>query len=442
VAIVLGLLLARSAGDWLWVLLVGAGAALIGTLLLTRIAARSEAQVRQIQEAIARFGEGDLEARPPLSTGGNLRSLADEFSRTADRLSQVLRSSTLERSQMAALFEQMHDGIILTDESGRIGSINLAAARLFNTTREDAIGRSLIEVTRDYELHNALRTTLSRPNERQSIEVRSGPRQVSLRVSAVPDPAGGPPSGLVVLQDITEVRQLERVRRDFVANIGHEFRTPLASIKLIAETLHTAIQDDPERAREFLRRIDMEVDGLTDLVRELLELSRIESGQIRLVREQANIARLIDHAAGRLRPHAERAGLYLTVHNEDELPTVWADPTRIEAVIVNLLHNAIKFTPPGGHVTVTSKREGAEIIVSVADTGQGVLPEDLPRVFERFYKGDTSRTRQGEQKEGEGGTGLGLAIAKHTIQAHGGRIWAESHYGNGATFHFTLPIQG
>jgi two-component system, OmpR family, phosphate regulon sensor histidine kinase PhoR len=432
VALVLGLLLARSASEWLWVLLVGAGATLLGTFLIMRSAAQSRAQIGQIKDAMGRFGEGDLEARPTLIVGGDLRPLADEFSRMADRLSQVLRSSTLERSQMAAVFEQMHDGIILTDESGRIGSINLAAARLFNTTREDAIGRSLIEVTRDYELHNALR---------KSIEVRSGPRQVSLWVSAVPDPAGGPPSGLVVLQDITEVRQLERVRRDFVANIGHEFRTPLASIKLMAETLHTAIQDDPERAHEFLRRIDVEVDGLTDLVRELLELSRIESGQIRLVREGVNIARLIDHAAGRLRPHAERAGLHLTVHNEDEIPTVWADPTRIEAVTVNLLHNAIKFTPPGGRVTVTSKREGGEIIVSVADTGQGILPEDLPRIFERFYKGDTSRTRRGEQKAGEGGTGLGLAIAKHTIQAHGGRIWAESHYGDGSTFYFTLPIQ-
>jgi two-component system phosphate regulon sensor histidine kinase PhoR len=458
----LGLLLADNLEDWLWLLLVVALGGLGAAMLLTRLTRSIEVQIAQIRNALSRFGHGDLDVRARVLGSDELAEVAVDFNDMAHLISSEMRAGTLERSQMAAVFEQMHDGIILTDRDGRVGSINLAAARLFSTTPDDAVGRSLIEVTRDYELHNALRSVLSGPNHHQSIEVRAGQHTISTLVTAVPDPGGGPANGLVVLQDVTELRQLERIRRDFVANIGHEFRTPLASIKLLAETLHTAVDDDPEKAREFLKRIDVEVDGLTELVRELLELSRIEAGQINRIREPVDIGGLLEHAAARLRPHAERAGLQLTVRCQNNLPLAWADPARIEAVLVNLLHNAIKFTPPGGSVLLQATRHPspdtreAELLVSVADTGVGILPEDLPRIFERFYKGDAARTRPvprppspgthpptsntREADTREAGTGLGLAIAKHTVQAHGGRIWVESDYGHGTTFFFTLPI--
>lgn len=435
-----GVVLAKNAADWTLTLLVGLLVSLLALMLAARFARRLDEPLEQTREAITRFGGGDLDARPPiLEDEQQTAGLARDFSVMADRLASEMRAGSLERSRMSAVFEQMHDSIVLTDSTGRVGSINRAAARLFSTTPEEAIGRSFIEVTHDYELHNALRAVLLDPDQSQSIDVRVGGREASALVSAVPDPGGGPASGLVVLQDVTEVRHLERVRRDFVANIGHELRTPLASIKLLAETLHSAIQDDPNGATEFLERIDVEVDGLTGLVRELEELSRIESRQVGLHPVAVDPCELLERAASRMRAHAERAGLTLSTSCQDGLPPAWADAGRIEQVLVNLLHNAIKATPPGGTVILSAEPDDNQqmLVISVADTGTGIMPDDVPRIFERFYKVDKARTGE---RGSEAGSGLGLSIAKHLVQAHGGRIWAESQYGEGAVFFFTLPI--
>jgi two-component system phosphate regulon sensor histidine kinase PhoR len=191
--------------------------------------------------------------------------------------------------------------------------------------------------------------------------------------------------------------------------------------------------DDPPAAREFLQRMHVEVDGLAQIVQEILDLSRIESGRARMSFAAVLVADLVEAAVGRLRAQADRGGVALEVAVPAGLPTVRADATRIEGAIINLVHNAIKFTPPGGRVEVRAERESdAELRVQVADTGAGVPPEELPRLFERFYKSDRSRASSG--------TGLGLAIVKHAVQAHGGRVGAESRLGEGSTFWFTLPI--
>jgi len=236
---------------------------------------------------------------------------------------------------------------------------------------------------------------------------------------------------LVILQDLTQVRRLETVRRDFVSNISHELRTPLASLKALVDTLRDGALEDPPAAQRFLDRMEVEVDALTQMVQELLELSRIESGQVPLQLQAVSIAEAVNIPAERLRPQAERAGLRLDVTLPADLPPVLADAERIQQVVTNLVHNAIKFTPPGGRVTVTAQAAGAEVIVTVQDTGVGIPAEDLPRIFERFYKADRARAGAG--------TGLGLAIARHIIQAHGGRIWAESAKGRGSNFYFALP---
>lgn len=235
----------------------------------------------------------------------------------------------------------------------------------------------------------------------------------------------------MVFHDITRVRHLETVRKDFISNISHELRTPLASLKALTETLQDGALEDKNVANHFLNRIEIEVDSISLIVQELLELSRIESGIVPLELEVVDPAQLINIAVDRLRLQAENSGLSLNLNCPENLPPVLADFSRLEQVLVNLLHNAIKFTSSGGSITVGCSYTGEQVLFSVSDTGVGIPSEDIPRIFERFYKAD--RARAG------GGTGLGLAISKHIVEAHNGEIWAESIEGKGSTFHFSIP---
>ncbi|MBM4431956.1 MAG: PAS domain-containing sensor histidine kinase, partial [Chloroflexi bacterium] len=236
---------------------------------------------------------------------------------------------------------------------------------------------------------------------------------------------------LLVIQDLTEVRRLETVRRDFVSNVSHELRTPLASLKALVDTLRDGALEDPPAAQRFLDRIETEVDALAQTVQELLELSRIESGQIPLRLKPTAVDELVQLPIERLQPQAQRAEVQVLVDLPGGLPLVLADAERMHQVVTNLLHNAIKFTAAGGTITVSAATIEKDVVISVRDTGVGIPKEELPRVFERFYKVD--RARSG------GGTGLGLSIAKHIVQAHGGRIWVESTQGQGSTFSFSVP---
>lgn len=427
------------AGIALTIALVTLPAAALGVWV-----ARSVAGPLSHLGAVARrFGEGDLTARSNIRSSDEIGRLSLQLDSTSDLLSDLIRERTEQRNSMAAVLEHMHDGIILTDSEGRIESMNPAALLLFGMAPdapEVVRGRSLIEVTHEYEIHSALQAALRDPSSRSigrdKLELELGKNAVSVVVTRVPAPDGKPPSGLVVLQDVTELRKLERARRDFVANISHELRTPITSIKLLAETLGTTLDPANVDALAFLTRIDVELDGLTQLVRELLQLSRIESGQVQLNLASVGVPELLERAASRLSAQAERGGLSLSVEAEDGLPRAKADAERMEQVLVNLLHNAIKFTNPGGKIVLRASRHDGGVLVSVSDTGVGIPEEDLPRIFERFYKVDKARTGA---RDGEAGTGLGLAIAKHIVQAHNGRIWATSRVGQGTTFSFTFP---
>ncbi|HET8843560.1 MAG TPA: ATP-binding protein [Ktedonobacteraceae bacterium] len=246
----------------------------------------------------------------------------------------------------------------------------------------------------------------------------------------------------IVIEDLTELRRLERARSDFVANISHELRTPLASVRLLAETLEDTIDTNPEQAQAFVEKIENEVQYLSDLVAELLELSRIESGRVPMSIEPVQAAMLVREVMARLLPQAQRHRVMLRTHIEQGETLVAADSKQIARVLVNLVHNAIKFTPSGGTITIGTERQGDQTTQAffVRDTGIGIPPEDLPRVFERFYKVSPSRSRIHFAGPGGGGSGLGLAIARHVIEAHGGRIFATSEIDKGSTFTFTLPI--
>jgi two-component system phosphate regulon sensor histidine kinase PhoR len=251
-------------------------------------------------------------------------------------------------------------------------------------------------------------------------------------VSTAPIVGGGEWVALVVFHDITEARRLEQTRRDFVANVSHELRTPLASIKSVIETLQSGALNEEAVAQDFLSRADAEVDRMVQIVEELLELSRLESGQVPLAKEPVDMGSVLSRAVERLRPQAEKKGLSLTLEQAPDLPPVIGDADRLERVALNLIHNAIKFTPDGGSVGVSATLAEAAIKVEVSDSGVGIATEDLPRIFERFYKADRARGSGG-------GTGLGLAVVKHIVEAHGGTVSVESREGHGSTFRFFLP---
>ena len=246
----------------------------------------------------------------------------------------------------------------------------------------------------------------------------------------------------VAIENLTELRRMERVRTDFIANISHELRTPLASVRLLAETLEDAIDTDREQAQVFVEKIETEVQYLTDLVTELLELSRIESGLVPMVIEPVQAEQLVREAMARMLPLAQRHRLSLQTEIQQGTTSIAADSKQIVRVLVNLVHNAIKFTPSGGRVVIGTRLDegGQTQQFFVRDTGVGIRPEELSRVFERFYKADRARAKTPFIGPGGGGSGLGLAIARHVVEAHGGRITAESVIGQGSTFTFRLPI--
>jgi len=332
-----------------------------------------------------------------------------------------------ERARLATVLEQMTDGVLIADAQGIIQFANPAAGKLFQTS--NPIQRSLTEVIRNHQLVEAWRRC-QQTGELQSESVEVPTRHQYLQLVVIPDLHSS--GSLLLVQDLTRVRRLETVRRDFVSNLSHELRTPLASLKALAETLQDGALDDPPAARRFIDQIQIEVDALTQMVMELLELSRIESGRLVLDLKPVSAFELLDSASKRMQLQTERAGLTLHVECADNLPKVKIDSQRLEQVLVNLIHNAVKFTHAGGEIILEAEAVTGEIRFAVRDTGIGIPAEDVSRIFERFYRVDKSRTGSG--------TGLGLSIAKHIVEAHGGKIWTESVEGQGSTFYFTVPI--
>jgi len=254
-----------------------------------------------------------------------------------------------------------------------------------------------------------------------------------MRVVAVPITGEKPSGAVIIFQDLTEVRSLQNMRRDFIASISHDLRTPLTNMRAITDTLKGGAIDDEKVARDFLNRIDAEVERMTQIVLELLQMSRIEAGSLRLKLEAVDLSVIVRDITERLKLLADRQKLTIAVDTNENLPLVRADGEQVQQVLVNLLHNAIKFTPAGGSVTISTSSDAESVTVGVSDTGIGISREDLPHIFERFYKADKARAG--------GGTGLGLAIAREIIELHGGRIWVESKEGKGSTFSFSLPLQ-
>ncbi len=338
-----------------------------------------------------------------------------------------------ESARLSTVLEQLTDGVIIADANGLIQFANPAAQKLFEIP--NALGHSVTEVVRNHQLVDAWRLC-QQTSEMQSESVELPARHQFLQLIAIPDAHAS--GSLLLVQDLTRVRKLETVRRDFISNVSHELRTPLASLKALTETLQNGALADPDAGPRFLSRISTEVDALTQMAQELLDLSRIESGQVELTLAPLAPKSLIASAADRMKMQAERAGLKLSIKCEDDLQNVRADKSRLEQVLVNLIHNAVKFTKPGGDIVLEAgtalfgKSVSGGVRFAVRDTGVGIPTESLSRIFERFYRVDKSRTGSG--------TGLGLSISKHIVEAHGGKIWAESEEGRGSAFYFEIPV--
>jgi len=396
------------------------------------LAERTARPLRELTAIAQRVTQGDMSARLVAHSRDEVGILTTTFFSMTDQLKSTIDDLARQRSEATAILEHMADGIVITDSAGRIQLINRAAQRILGVQERDALGASLPQVARDEEIILAFRACLA--EQREQNELVDLARQ-NLYLQVIATPVFGPEGEtrcLMVLQDVGQVRRLEAYRRDLVTNVSHELRTPIASLRALLDTLRDGAIDDQPAAVHFMDLMDAEIDELTRMVESLLELARIESGQMPVRLEPTRVQDLIEPVVERLQPLAQRGELTLQVQLAEGLPPVLADPDQVRLVVTNLVQNAIKFTPPGGHIVVETAKEEDVVTVSVRDTGLGIAADQLPRVFERFYKGDASRASRG--------AGLGLAIAKHIVQAHGGEISASSTVGQGSVFRFTLLV--
>lgn len=409
---------------------------LAAIILAIWIAGRSMQPLRHLTRAVAQIAS-DAKHAPQLA--GEVDQLAvDEigqltraFNAMSIRLNNQIAALKTEQGKMAAVLSEMSDGVLIVDEQGKVQLINPAAEEMFNVHQAQALHQSMAVTLRHHQLIELWqRCKDSKQTQYATLELATG-KQFFQGV-ATPLEQALPGNTLLLFQDLTRMRRLETVRQDFISNISHELRTPLASLKALTETLQESALEDPPAARRFLSQMEIEVDSLSMMVSELLELSRIESGRVPLKLIAAAPQEMIQQAVERLNLQAHRAALEIDVDVQPGCPKVLADPSRLQQVLVNLLHNAVKYTPQGGKITVSAQPQGETILFSVQDNGTGISEADLPRIFERFFKSDRARSGSG--------TGLGLAISKHLVEAHGGKIWAKSVEGQGSTFYFTLPV--
>jgi two-component system, OmpR family, phosphate regulon sensor histidine kinase PhoR len=387
--------------------------------------------LQAVRDAAAHIAAGNLAERIRQRPAGPAGQMADALNRVAEQFQQQMSSASEGESRLAAALNSSIDAVAALDSDGRILFANVAFEEAFGRTLAEVAGRPFAYVLADEDVVAAIRA--SREQGLRKISVIERPGHLFFQVVTTPIGGGGKWSVLIVFHDVTDVQRTDQIRRDFVANVSHELRTPLAALKSVVETLAEGALEDESVALEFLRRADGEVDRLVQLVEELLELSRIESGDQPLNLQETNVAALLTEAADRLRPQAERAHLNLNLDLSPELGLARLDAARFERAVLNLLHNAIKFTPSGGDVTLAASRENGSLLVQVRDTGTGIAPSDLTRIFERFYKVDQSRA--------SGGSGLGLALVKHAVEAHGGTIHVESEQSKGSVFSFRIPFK-
>jgi two-component system, OmpR family, phosphate regulon sensor histidine kinase PhoR len=410
-------------------------AAAIGLFVTRRITG----PVGDIQSGAERLAAGDFTHKLYVPRTEEFASLAESLNRMADELDDKLRTLTRERNEREAVLSSMVEGVLAVDTQERVIAVNAAAARLLDTTAAEAEGKAIQEVVRNPDLQRVVAETLQgRQPVEADIVMRVGAEDRDLQANGTlllgasgDDAAVG---AVVVLNDVTRLKRLEAVRRDFVANVSHELKTPVTTIKGFAETLSDGALDDPDAAHRFVRIIAGQADRLNSIIEDLLALSTLEQSidSPLLQLDEADLCDVVAVALDVVGPKAEAKGVTLRELCPGRLLAT-VSPPLLEQAVVNLVDNAVKYSPAGAAVEVAVEEAGDEVVISVTDEGPGVPREHLPRLFERFYRVDKARSRD------LGGTGLGLAIVKHIAQIHGGRVSVESVVGRGSTFRIHLP---
>jgi two-component system phosphate regulon sensor histidine kinase PhoR len=414
---------------WLWsmVILMVAGAA---TLMVSR--AFSD-RVERLKEFSRRVAEGDFRPLPGDGSGDALEALGNSLNQTAARLDSTIRTLTEERNLSSAILGSMVEGVAVISGSERLVFANPGFAEILGIDASPQAGTALVETVRQSELIEAVRLVL-RGAPRVETEVVTGTLRQHFFAATVASVTAGKTSGaVIVLHDITDLRKLERVRRDFVANVSHEFKTPLTAIQGFAETLLAGALDDTQNRERFLEIILEHSRRLARLTDDLLKLSKMDADRLELEINQTSVTQFVATCLETAQRRAVEKSLELIVDVPSHLPDIAADRRRLAEVLQNLLDNAMQYTLAGGRVTLSAAHIRREVVFTVSDTGIGIPKADQPRIFERFYRVDAARSRE------VGGTGLGLAIAKHLVEVHDGRLWVESEIGQGSQFHFSVP---
>ncbi len=357
-----------------------------------------------------------------------ITTLEKAFSRYDLLISSKLKELEAGKSELETIINTMTDGLIICDEDGNIKLTNQAVGVLF--PQFSSAVTHLINVVRDDQII-LLWETCKKSDTEVSDLIELPALHKTINVTVLPLRKNENRDYLLMIKDTSELKKLHNLRQEFISNVSHELRTPIASIKALSETINSIPSGDHKTRRRFVSLLESEIDNISQLVEELLELARIESAQVPFLFRSADPNDLIREAYTRMKYQAERAHIEIRI-KKINLPQVICDAQRIQTVLVNILHNAIKFTPPSGHIDISAKKDQEFVVFSVIDSGVGINKDDLDRIFERFFKKEPSRASSG--------TGLGLSISKHIIEAHHGKIWAESDGVHGSSFHFSLPI--
>lgn len=389
-------------------------------------------EVLLLTRSVKRFTKGDFSSPLPSWKNDAADVLTGTIAQGFQKLHEKIDSSEQDKAKLSMMLEYMSEGVVGVNRDLRIIICNPSAKKILGYHR-NPINRSLIELTHHPDIDSLMTEIIeNQTSVSKEIEI-TYPEKKHLKISAASTGAAKGICGVLVLHDITEIKKLENLRKDFVANVSHELRTPLTSIIGFLEILQSGAISNPEQSEKFIRMMQDDAKRLHRLIEDLLAISSLESGETRLNLRALDVKPAIEKVLESLEPQITKKEISLVFKIPGQLPAVSADHDRFRQVLLNLLDNAVKFTPPKGRVTVHARLSDRMVEVGIEDSGPGIPEEALHRVFERFFRADKARSRE------EGGTGLGLSIVKHIVEAHGGTVSCKNAAGGGAFFRFTLP---
>ncbi len=402
------------------------------TYLVSVFVSRPLSEMSTIAKAMA---QGDFSKKASIPSRDEVGELAQSLNSMSEEIRDKIEKINSERAKLNLVLSSMFEGVIVTDEKENIILMNPSLRKLF-LLDSNPEGKKPLEVIRNTAVEDMIERIIKGKQHLATEEiVINTPEEKILKVNGVPIMRNNRLEGaILVFHDITELRRLEKIRQDFVANVSHELRTPISSIKGYAETLLEGALEDKDNAKEFISIIYQDSNRLANLINDLLDLSKIESGKMKMSFVELDPISLIKRAVTVIENQAKAKSIALKINIPQGLPKIKVDETRFSQVMINLLDNAIKYSSEGGSATISAKVVNNALQIDISDTGIGISEKDLPRIFERFYRVDKARSRE------LGGTGLGLSIVKHIVSAHGGQVWVKSELELGSTFSFTIPL--